>query len=420
MERQKFIKLMKSRGHWRDDEQLTGEPISYANLNDAGSSELIRQCQGVWVNGPPGGDDNLTTNEDTAHSNQNKRKFSELLDNSTFPTQQQSDIPDYFTDKISSENHTTMNTNSEPFIFTPDFFQHEDFNLNDFFAQNHQETPAISSPDLFQQLGFDLNDYFAQKSQETPVVSSPDFFQQLGFDLNDFFAQHSQPEPYNLSQSSGDEYQLPIFEKIEHDNLLLSLRAYKAVRDRFSDLGKKSGNKVKKSDATDILRQNDTATLVCETQKNIYFSASSNGFYDFTTSMEKGVGNCGEMSGAAAQIVNKSGGYATQYCVDNKGSHAFALSGKPPLGATDHIKMSDYNGCWVIDPWAGIFCEAPYYCQQFEAKMKKWASKNKQILTWNEQIPSQAVWIPADTQSWINAVVNGIKTISISNERFSL
>ncbi|WDL80812.1 hypothetical protein IU367_11945 [Aeromonas bestiarum] len=53
MERQKFIKLMRARGHWRDRSEDSAEIMSYIRKNDTVNVMLNGQPKGYWVNGEP-------------------------------------------------------------------------------------------------------------------------------------------------------------------------------------------------------------------------------------------------------------------------------------------------------------------------------------------------------------------------------
>lgn len=208
-------------------------------------------------------------------------------------------------------------------------------------------------------------------------------------------------------------YKIPLIDYHQKDGASKAFAklAFEVVRTRFSTLGVKSGNKRTPSEAKSMERLNRACGIVFDVQNKIYSKSQLEGVNDFTLSMEQGAGNCGEMSGIVAQIINASGGKAAQYRVDDFGTHAFALSGEPPAGAVDHIKMSDYKGCWVVDPWAGIVCEAHNYCDEFKTKMNKWALKGKEVF-------SHGSWMIADNPLWVNAVINGEKKVNISHNNF--
>lgn len=53
MERQKFIKLMRARGHWRNRSQDSAEIMSYLRENDNITVTLNEQPRGFWVDGEP-------------------------------------------------------------------------------------------------------------------------------------------------------------------------------------------------------------------------------------------------------------------------------------------------------------------------------------------------------------------------------
>ncbi len=211
-------------------------------------------------------------------------------------------------------------------------------------------------------------------------------------------------------------YQLPkILGWLHHNaaarNQYFARMSYVKVRNRFRKQGIKSGNKVRVDDEESKARQWRAADYVLNIQKAIWESGVFP--YDFTLAMEMGAGNCGEMSGIAAQMINRNGGYAAQYRVDNKGTHAFTLVGQTPAGAVDHVAFSDYKGCWVVDPWAGIVCKAANYVEEFRRKMNLWARNGKYILNHGE-------WIFANDPAWLNAVVNGYKCATLNPTDFNL
>lgn len=180
----------------------------------------------------------------------------------------------------------------------------------------------------------------------------------------------------------------------------LAINTFNLVRERFKKQGVKSENKVRFNDINSINRQEKAWGAVVAIQKKVHSAAM---LPNYSEAWEQGAGNCGEMSGIAAQIINKSGGYARKYDVDKKGTHVFTLVGIPPQGANDNINFTDYKGCWVVDPWAGIVCKAENYTQYFGKQMDKWAANNKMIRDKN-------VWINANNSNWLNAVTNGYKT----------
>ncbi|ORM89863.1 hypothetical protein HA50_25040 [Pantoea cypripedii] len=185
------------------------------------------------------------------------------------------------------------------------------------------------------------------------------------------------------------------------------------VRDRFKQIGTKSENKMRINDPNSVTRITkawfDGNKAIEHKRKAWCGLGTATGhnrmppFYpDNTLAMKLGAGNCGEMSGIADQIINKSGGYSRQYQVDKKGTHAFTLVGKPSPYAKDSIHFSDYDNCWVVDPWANIVCKASEYTETFIKKMDEWTNKGKAIRT-NED------WVFANNPEWVNAVVEGSK-----------
>lgn len=207
------------------------------------------------------------------------------------------------------------------------------------------------------------------------------------------------------------QYKLPTFPRDISlaSNEDLARWAFMEVRARFKSLGVKSGNKVRWRDLDSLRRVELAAPVVCGIQEDIYKQTL---LLNFTAAMEKGAGNCGEMSGAAAQMINNSGGYAAQYRVDNYGTHAFSLVGSPSENAIDHVDFSDYDGCWIVDPWAGIVCKASSYTVEFRFKMMIWALKEKYVYTHGE-------WAVADSDNWVNAVTLGSKHVNINPSQFA-
>jgi hypothetical protein len=219
-----------------------------------------------------------------------------------------------------------------------------------------------------------------------------------------------------MPYSESHTYRLPVLSTGLSDvqqaefNGKLARWAFMEVRVRFRMLGVKSGNKVRRGDANSSWRWQHAAARVLQVQNAIWQNRQSP-LLDFTPAMEHGAGNCGEMSGAVAQIVNRSGGYAEQYCVDLVGSHAFALVGLPPQGATDPVTLAGFDPCWAVDPWAGIVCPAIDYCVEFERKMHHWAALGKSIYY-------QQQWVQAADPRWITAVTRGHKRVNIAYTGF--
>ncbi|WP_416414611.1 hypothetical protein [Pantoea sp. App145] len=185
------------------------------------------------------------------------------------------------------------------------------------------------------------------------------------------------------------------------------------IRERFKQVGTKSENKMRINDPNSIARiikaWFDIDKAVDHKKKAWCGLDRVSGhnrmppFYpDTTLAMKLGAGNCGEMSGIADQIINQSGGYSRQYQVDKKGTHAFTLVGKPSPYAKDSIHFSDYDNCWVVDPWANIVCKASEYTETFIKKMDEWTNKGKAIRT-------NVDWVFANNPEWVNAVVEGSK-----------
>lgn len=170
------------------------------------------------------------------------------------------------------------------------------------------------------------------------------------------------------------------------------------VRNQFRKVGFKSGNKVCPDDPASVQRAVIAHDMVCALQDRVYDTNPP----DFVLPMIWGCGNCGEMSGAAARLLRRSGVQASIYAVDYEGSHAFTLVGQVPDQATDHVGLTDYGGCWVVDTWAGIVCPAPGYCETFLRKMDAWAKRGKKILHGGH-------CINANDPDWLDAVINGPK-----------
>ncbi|MDR5782529.1 hypothetical protein QCE63_24300 [Caballeronia sp. LZ065] len=174
--------------------------------------------------------------------------------------------------------------------------------------------------------------------------------------------------------------------------------SFNIVRDTFLSGGAKSANKFRKGDAHSIHRVQAAMRAVAAVQEATYRNAPT----DYSAVLLSRAGNCQEMAGAAAQLILSNGGQATVYAVDYQGSHAFTLVGHVPPGAIDHVGLQDYDGCWVVDPWAGLVCPARDYCGAFDQQMSTWAGRHK-LLSWNNE------WIEPTDPHWLLAILNGPK-----------
>ncbi|ASX26147.1 hypothetical protein [Candidatus Williamhamiltonella defendens] len=220
---------------------------------------------------------------------------------------------------------------------------------------------------------------------------------------------HQNKTPIQNQKCHTDE--IPSIESVKnkmYSNEFLAKNAFELVRKRFKN-AVKSVNKIKFLDPKSLERQNKA----CNALDDIRGPNIQGHMVNYSESWEKGVGNCGEMSEIAAQFINKSEGYATQYKVDNKRTHVFTLVGIPPRTAEDHIHFSDYDNCWVVDPWAGIVCEASQYTKRFEEKMNQWSEnkKHKMIITveWTKSNQPYAKWTKPNNSNWLDTVVKGNK-----------
>ncbi len=99
-------------------------------------------------------------------------------------------------------------------------------------------------------------------------------------------------------------------------------------------------------------------------------------------SMDRPVGNCGEMSLAALYLAHQQNIQALWICrIDTPGDHNFCIVTK---GATPEFKnVSDFakdrSGAWALDPWANIVCELKDYVTHFNMKMQTWAGQSKWV-----------------------------------------
>ncbi|EGY28291.1 hypothetical protein Rin_00017830 [Candidatus Regiella insecticola 5.15] len=177
--------------------------------------------------------------------------------------------------------------------------------------------------------------------------------------------------------------------------------AFRLIRKRFKDVGVKSASKFIAGNAKSEKRLQRAEHTLRDVREKAPQSKEPR---NYSYAWERAAGNCGEMSGIAVQLINKSGGYARRYLVDNKGTHVFALVGIPPKTATDNVHFSDYNGCWIVDPWAGIVCEASQYTKCFETKMNQWSKQNKMIYS-----PCLKSWVSANNADWLKAVTKNNK-----------
>lgn len=161
-------------------------------------------------------------------------------------------------------------------------------------------------------------------------------------------------------------------------NERISKESFALVRRRFNLFG--PGNT---HDGNDV-RNAAAQVQVIHVQGRIYNNVRQ---YDYTLAMQKGAGNCGEMSGSAAQIVKMSspGTAVAQYRIGNQGAHAFALTGAPATrfvaGQGNAVDLLNAPAdAWVMDPWAEIVCPAREYPRLFKEKMHVWDLEGKLVM----------------------------------------
>ncbi|WP_429220222.1 hypothetical protein [Aeromonas veronii] len=363
----------KGKSEWKEEKE------SSFRDNDLGSVTLIEKSAGFWVDEEPG-------------------KFFEATQPSANKAEKRKLPPAHQVESKKSKDDESNELTCDDLLKIYNQLHHEISSVNltneGIISFDDVDLPCLNDVDLsyLNDVDFSWLDSYQDNNAELPLICSLQ-------------------EKSTISQ----QYQMPLinYHQKNDANKVFSYLAFDIVRERFSKLGVKSGNKRTPSDIKSMERLKRASFVVFDVQSEINSKYISEGINDFSLSMEKGAGNCGEMSGVVAQIINASGGKAAQYRVDDSGTHAFALSGEPPISAIDHINMSDYSGCWVIDPWAGIVCEANNYCEEFTRKMNKWALKGKEVY-------SHGGWMEANNPLWINAVVKGEKKVNIPHDRFKV
>lgn len=210
----------------------------------------------------------------------------------------------------------------------------------------------------------------------------------------------SPPDETGDVQGKNQPYELPEIDAKKltaKDAGEYAQEAFKLVRDRFKETGIKSSNKRYSPDSdkySDAQRRLDVAqqTVYQVQQKKRQQHFDKRFGPDYTLAMEAGAGNCGEMAGSAAQIVNKSGGYAEQWFIPGQ-DHSFTIVGRPP--AKPKSDFSNFDGCWVADPWTGIVCEAKDYPKKYVDKMNEWADQKKEVFFYDDKL-KKAGWWPAN------------------------
>lgn len=86
--------------------------------------------------------------------------------------------------------------------------------------------------------------------------------------------------------------------------------------------------------------------------------------------------NCGDLSQISAKLAMEAGVNAEQWSIEGA-DHSFTVIGKPPPGPT--VDFSNWEGIWIIDPWANIVCPAKRYVPKLLERMKKWQADGKHI-----------------------------------------
>jgi hypothetical protein len=122
-------------------------------------------------------------------------------------------------------------------------------------------------------------------------------------------------------------------------------------------------------------------------------------------------GNCVEMSWVALAYFREQSQHTPAHivCITNPGDHVFLHVGPVPPTLSSSMPARVWNLCssvplhwdsYIVDPWAGVCCHTRTYRAEFENKMGKWDSRQKEI--W-----STSGWVRPDAEYVANNMLSG-------------
>jgi hypothetical protein len=228
-----------------------------------------------------------------------------------------------------------------------------------------------------------------------------------GFDWPEWTEEDLKPMQQSIGMDSSplppvtSTYRMPVIGPMRSGgeiNQHFAESARMLVHERFKAVQPpaKSGNKLRPDKPADSERLFRASAVVYDLQNQPVVRAG----VDYTQVMARGAGNCQEMAGAAAQIIQSSGGQAQMWAVNG---HAFTIVGKPPTTAT---QVGDFAG-WprnvrVTDPWANIECAAADFPALFKSKMQQWAYQGKYI--YFDKPGHGPGWYPPNDPDWLAVI----------------
>lgn len=167
---------------------------------------------------------------------------------------------------------------------------------------------------------------------------------------------------------------LSAFEK----NEFYAKGSVKAVNEQMAATGLGAGNKLTPTPA-DFERQALASDVVSWLRSKPNWDKS----IKMDQILTSGAGNCGEMAQVTSYIIKQSGGEAKIWSTAQEG-HVFTVIGGPDSAverATVDFAEPEWKDAWIVDPWAGITCEAKDYTRMFERRMAQWEREGKTIWT---------------------------------------
>ena len=136
-----------------------------------------------------------------------------------------------------------------------------------------------------------------------------------------------------------------------------------------------------------------------------YLHALQHGIKVFAQPDGARIGNCDDMACAAGYFARFLGiGVPWVARIGAPGDHAFCILGTASTPKFTRVRdvQFDYQGSWVVDPWANTCCPLRDYPEAFSRKMDKWTADGKRIWCFLTN-----AWIAPSDEAYIKGFLTG-------------